>query len=287
MAAKKANGNKLTGDEVGDIVDTSADVLADPRLEVSLLTLERVPARTTKFLIGVAGSQSARSLLAKRGWGDKPAQEGRDLLMAVLAPAPSPESIARVKAGNLSDERVSSAVRELDGLDEGHFGVAKTALLHNFIQQHDFVFHELGPSTGPAAVTGWRTFLTRVQALRSGDDRKDTRKQDHAALALLAERGLDETELTRIEKLVRIAEGIGAEITLVDNEDEKVRIAALKKLWSWYSQWAAVARVEIKGKALRIRLGLAKRASGRGGAEEDEGDEDEGGAPTPAPMPED
>lgn len=284
MAAKKTKTKRAIGDEVGDIVDTSADVLADPRLEVSIATLERVPARVTKFLVGVAGSQVIRSVLAKRGWTELPAKEGRELLMEVLAPSPSPEAVARAKAAQLSDSRVAESVRELDELDEGHFGVAQTTLLHNFPAQYDFVFHELSASTGAAAVVGWRTFLTRIQALRTSDERKETRKQDHAALALLAERGLGEAELTRIEKLVRIAEGIGADIALVDNEDEKVRVTKLKKLWSWYSQWAAVARVEIKGKALRIRLGLAKRASSRGEEEEDGGD---GAPPTPSPTPED
>jgi transposase len=135
------------------------------------------------------------------------------------------------------------------------------------------LFHELAPTDdGPKAVVGWRTFLTRLNAMRSGEDRKDTRAKDHAALALLAERGLNEAELSRIEKLVRIAEGTESDFSARDDEAAEMRLERLKKLWAWYSQWASVARVEVKSRALRIRLGLAKRRKPKA-EEPDDGEE--------------
>lgn len=276
MATKKSK--KVATEEA--IEDTSADVVLDPRVAVSRATLERTPTRVTKFIVGLASSQSARALMATRGWTEAAAEEGRKLLMAVLAPAPSAGD--RVQRGADADKKVAEAIRTLDALDEGHFAIAKTALLYNFVAQHDFVFHELSASTGAESVVGWRTFLTRVNALRTGDGRDpSTRKDDAAALELLAQRGLDQTELRRIEALVKTAEGVGAETQLADPEAEKARVARLEKLWAWYAQWASVARVEVKSRALRIRLGLAKR---RTRSSTDDVDDEPEGDDSPEPT---
>lgn len=264
------------------IEDTSADVVLDPRAAVSLTTLERLPMRVTKFIVGMAMSNEARALMSTRGWSEAAAREGSRLLTEVLAPVPSPTERTKEEKGANADAKVAEAIRTLDALDEGHFGIAKTALLFNFVPQHDFVFHNLSASTGPASVTGWRTFLTRVNALRTGEGRDpSTREGDEKALALLAERGLPETELARIEALVRTAEGLDVDTQKTDPDIEKARIARLEKLWAWFAQWAAVARVEVKGRALRIRLGLAKRRSP--GADDDD---DDGEDPEPEPEEE-
>jgi hypothetical protein len=278
-AAKKAGKGGAPKEEPIDIEDTSADVDMDPRLIVSVTTLERTPERVTKFLAGAASSRQARALMGRRGWTSLVMQEGRSLLMDVLAPAPSAAELKLEKLGAEGDRRVAEAENTLNALDEGHFGIAKTALLHNFPDQYDFVFHELSATDdGPKAVVGWRTFLTRLNELRSGEKRKDTRAKDHAALALLAERGLNEAELSRIEKLVRVAEGSEAEFTAPDDEGNDIRLARLKKLWAWYAQWASVARVEVKSRSLRIRLGLAKRRRAASAIEEP--DDEEGTEPT-------
>ncbi len=102
--------------------------------------------------------------------------------------------------------------------------------------------------------------------MRSGEGREDSKKSDKAALELLAERGLHKEELDRIEALVRIAEGVGANDSPLDTETEQNRINRLKKLWGWFAQWASVARVQVKGRGHRIRLGLAQRRSRKGAA---------------------
>lgn len=271
MATKKAK-KVVKDDDIEDIEDTSADFALDPRAAASKSTLDRGPERVTKLLVGLAGSHAARALLAKRGWSEAAATEGRNLLTAVLSPAPTAAEMKLQRASDTDDQAVAEAVKTLDSLDEGHFGIAKTALLFNHVPQHDFVFHNLSASTGTASVAGWRTFLTRVRALRTGEGRDaESRKGDLAALALLAERGLSEAELARIERLVEIAEGVGATIQASDAEAEKVARVRLERLWAWYAQWVSVARVEIKSRALRIRLGLAKRRVRA--RDEDEGDE--------------
>jgi len=263
MAAKKTVKSKAGSDnDVGEIEDTSADLVLDPRVEVSLATLERCPQRVTKFLAAMAASGQIRALMAERGWSEAKMLEGRSLLMDLLVPAPSAEQLRVQNAGSDSDQKVVAAQKSLNALDEGHFEIAQTALLYNHPAVYDFVFHNLAATTDDAeAVAGWRTFLTRVAILRNGEGRESTKKDDQAALALLAERGLHKEELDRIEALVRVAEGVGVTSSALDTESENLRINRLKKLWGWFAQWASVARVQVKGRAHRIRLGLAQRRS--------------------------
>ena len=192
MTAKKTVKSKARAEsDVGELEDTSADLVLDPRVEVSLATLERCPQRATKFLAALAASREIRALMAGRGWNEAKMAEGRTLLMDVLAPAPSAEQLRIQNAGTDSDQKVIDAQKTLNALDEGHFEIAQTALLYNYPAQYDFVFFELEATKDDAkAVTGWRTFLTRVDSLRNGTGREDTKEADKAALALLAERGL-------------------------------------------------------------------------------------------------
>lgn len=283
-AKKKAKSEARSDNDIGEIDDTSTDLVMDPRVEVSLSTLERCPQRATKFLAAIAASREIRALMAVRGWNETKLAEGRSLLMDILVPAPSAEQLRTQSAGSDSDQKVVEAQKSLNALDEGHFEIGQTALLYNFPAQYDFVFHNLQATTDDAkAVTGWRTFLTRVAIMRSGKDREDSKEADKAALALLAERGLHKEELDRIEALVRVAEGVGANDSPLDTESEQIRINRLKKLWGWFAQWASVARVQVKGRGHRIRLGLAQRRSRKGAppvVEEVVDDEDEPVQPT-------
>ena len=228
---------------------------------VKRATLEKTIDRVSKFLAAIAASHAIYARLALRGWTEADMAEGRALLMALLTPAPSTEERKVLAAAAKADKRVAVAVRELDDLDEPHFSVAESALLHNFPDQHAFVFFELKASTGFKAVDGWRTMLTRLEALRAAPERSDTRKQDHEALALLAKRGLHAEELARIESLLQIAEGSGFGSTYVETSaaDEAAREQKLILLRSWFEQWTAVARAQIKRRDHSIRLGLAQR----------------------------
>lgn len=185
--------------------------------------------------------------------------------MAVLTPTPSPDTTRKQEEMAADDAKVAAAIKAVDDLDEGHFAIAQSALATDFPEQYKALFTDLSASRGPEAVTGWRTFLTRVDELR-----KSKNPTDKAALAKLAKRGLHEAELKRIEKLVVIAEGSKSKVyTLDGTEDEQVspaRLAALMALRAWFMEWLTVAKVEVKQKRLRIALGIAKRAgSGRSG----------------------
>ena len=173
------------------------------------------------------------------------------------------------------DAKVAEAVHALDELDEGHFKIAQRTLVNDFPAQYKALFTDLSASSGPEAVTGWRTFLTRIDELRKSKD-----PTDKAALARLAKRGLPDAELARIEKLLVIAEGTKSKIFTLGTDDEEgsaARLASLVSLRAWFIDWLTVAKVEVKQKRLRILLGISKRKRGGGG-------NGNGGGGTPPPA---
>src|SRR5947208_2460581 len=116
--------------------------------------------------------------LATRGYTAAEHRTGWDLLHAV---AGFREGVVEVAPEN----EATRAMTELDAWDEPNFRVAKAALKHRHPEQHKFVFENLEPATGPAAVISVTTFLDRVDALEKGADRKATRKADLASLETL------------------------------------------------------------------------------------------------------
>ena len=76
----------------------------------------------------------------------------------------------------------AEATAEIDGWDEPNFRILRATLKRKFPEQAAFVFDNLAASTGAASVLGVTRLLDRLDELESGDARKKTRKQDHAAL---------------------------------------------------------------------------------------------------------
>lgn len=261
MAAKKKKPD-IEEEELVDGIDDEDDSVLGP--DVTLQTLLRTVPRATRFIGALAASSLLRALLAQRGFTLEDLADGRSRLMAVLTPTPSPDASKKQEAMAEDDAKVARAVKAVDDLDEGHYAIAQRTLVVDFPAQYKALFTNLTASTGHEAVAGWRTFLTRIDTLRKSKD-----PTDKAALERLAKRGLHETELKRIEKLVVIAEGAKTEVfTLDGTEDEEVspaRLASLVALRAWFMEWLTVAKVEVKQKRLRILLGISKRKRSGGG----------------------
>jgi hypothetical protein len=119
-----------------------------------------------------------------------------------------------------------------------------------------------------ASVVSVSTFLDRLDALESGADRKASRKKDHAALAMLAERGLTTAVRKHMRDLVALVRE-GAAPATPDTGTAKQQRDDLVALRAWYLDWAETARTAITRRDHLIRLGLAKRkptrATGKGG----------------------
>ncbi len=215
--------------------------------------LEETPARALTFLRGIADNAVIHAQLAGAGFTADDYQQGWALLHAASGYNPTP-----VAAPEKSP--AFKSMQELDGWDEDGFRRIRAALDRLHPDQGAFVFAGgLAASTGPAAVLGVKTLLARLTDLESGDDRKATRKADHAALKTLSGRGITKEERARLQTLVDTAQTLEAPAALPDASTPAERQEALVKLYGWYKDWTETARSVVKKRSHLITLGLAKR----------------------------
>lgn len=220
--------------------------------------LDETPARALKFLGAVSTNRAVRAILAKRGYSQSDHERGWQLTLKA-------SGYRRPVPVVLDTPASRDAIAEIDAWDEPNFRVARAALVGDFPEQHAFVFQDLAPQTGVAAVASVTTFLDRLDELESGKDRKATRKVDQAALAKLASRGIDAAERARLRKLLETARGPSAEAPTDAEQagepaaDETEPREAKLALWRWYVEWREVARADIKRKDHLIQLGMAER----------------------------
>ncbi len=119
--------------------------------------------------------------------------------------------------------------------------------------------------------------VERLDALKDSPERAATREADNAALATLAQRGIDAALLTKLRELVAIAqmaEPIESAATTAKNSESREQ--ALRELLAWYKDWSETARVVIRRRDYRIMMGLSKRR---------QAEDPEPPAPSTAAMP--
>lgn len=252
-----------------------------PKETYSRQVLEESPGRVLKFLGGVGTSSVIRGTLARLGYGDKDHQEGWNLLHRVSGyktEIPEPDL----------DREAADAIAQLDTWDEPNFRLARAALSRRFPEQAEFVFKNLEPATGVAAVMSVTMFLDRLDALEgvlAGRDHTDKAKleADAASLKMLLTRGFTADERKRLRRLIKTAE-MGTKpdeqldkLAAESEAQAEARLQALVDLRAWYDEWAETARVAIKRRDYLIRLGLANRRSG--------GEDDPEPGPEPTPTP--
>ncbi|WP_437277287.1 hypothetical protein WME90_39545 [Sorangium sp. So ce375] len=227
-------------------------------MEYSDTVLETTPERVTKFLMGIGAVAAIRTLMAGAGMTDDDILEGRALLLDVLAAPRQPGASA-----DTDDARAQrAATGELDQWDEPNFARHGAALRRRFPEVNTYVFKDLAPSTGTAAVQGVATFLARLDALENGTDpgRTGLKQSDKKAVAFLGTRGLDKAERKRLQGLVDVALGPTSPLPEQTELPESARRReALAKLRAWFDEWSTTARAVIKKRSYLIRLGLASR----------------------------
>ena len=230
---------------------------------VTLETLEETPMRVTQFLLALATRPLARRLLERRGYDKREHQRGWRL----LEKAGSYESDEAI-----TDLEVRDAIAEADRWDEPGIRIIRAAFTRH-PDARAAVLKGIEPVAGPAAVLNVAKLLERLNAL-------EKTKEGQAALATLAERGIDAAERGRMAALVKIAKR-GTQPQPVDESDESKQEAymqTLVELRDWYTEWAEVARINITRRDYLIALGLAERRSpgggggGGGGGGADDGD---------------
>lgn len=218
--------------------------------------LEESPTRALAFLRGIARYPQIQTLLAPNGYTAEQHAEGWRLTLAAIG-APSATAVSAP-----ATTPAHQATSTLDAWDESGFARIDAALETSFPEQHAFVFAGgLAASVGAAAVVGVRTLLQRLDALAQGKDRpKSSHKKDEAAIARLAERGIDEAERERLAGLVKQAMTLEPAAAPVDDTKHQ---AALHAVYLWHREWSKTARAVISKRAYLISLGLAKRKTSK------------------------
>lgn len=225
--------------------------------EVSQRALEEVPEKAFAFLRGVGTCPGAYALLMTVGFGKSELDEAWGLTHAVsnydFGALPLPAT----------DPLVRNALIELDKTDEPLYQRIGATLRRHHPEQATFVFDNLEPAKGPAALFVVSRLLARLSKLEEGRD-DETREADKAAVALLAKRGITPQERARLGELVRLGQSAREpEVFTPSAEAVAKQQEALRALHAWYSEWSATARAVITRRDYLIRLGLAKRRSSK------------------------
>lgn len=216
-------------------------------------TLEDIPRRALSLLLGISRSIVARTILAESGYDAAEHARGWKLLESVGGHDPN-------IAAPVQSKEVSEAIKALDEWDEKGFRLVTLTWQRRYPDLLAFVLRgDLHAEVGPAAVMSSATLLGRLDAIPTSEERKDSRAQDAEALALLARRGLDETERRRLGQLVAVAQSFQAAHSLQPTLSATERRAALERLYFWWEEWSEVARLKLTRRDHLILLGLAKR----------------------------
>ncbi len=234
---------------------TVEDILAS--VSVTRETLEETPERALQLLRAAGTSRAIRAMLMDVGYTPQiHAKAWKNLRFACGNNAD--DTLIEVE-----DPAVRTAITFVDTRDEWFFKILGAVWKYNFPEQLAYVLKgDLGPSTGMQSVLNMSIALDRLDVLEKGQERKATRKEDAAALALLAERKIDEQLRATMRKHVNTAQD-ATPVTLSDvtpsTDPEVARLEALVELRKFYEEWSEIAKATIKRRDHLIRMGLASR----------------------------
>jgi hypothetical protein len=220
-------------------------------ITVTRETLDETPARALKLLRGLGTRPAIRGALAKRGYSDADHAEGWSLLHAAsgyVAGGPT----------TTVDADVEAAIHAVDAWEHSELPVIRATLARHAPAIGDALLAGTHVESGVGALVVVETVLDRLDALE-----KSKHKEDHAALAVLAKRGIDKAARHQIRAALDKAKTgasatPSADDTATTAADGK-HVAALAKLRSWYEEWAGIAHSAITRRDHLILLGLAKR----------------------------
>lgn len=220
--------------------------------EPSAQALADIGNRAFAFLTALGTQLTIRTVMETHGYTQEDHLEGWRL---VLKASGSDVTLGRIEGA------AAAALRELDAWDEVGFHKAHAALRRTFSEQADFVFADLAPTQGQAAVLGIVKFLDRLDALEKGRT-PETQHADKKAIEALATRGIgvdERAHLRAVVALTQTAPGTSSQIQDIQTTRTQDRIA----LYAWYAQWTEVARAVVDQRGALIQLGIARRRKTR------------------------
>ncbi len=201
------------------------------------------------FLRTVSSDAAVRAVLAGTGFTHADVEEGWRLLRAACA--------ADEAGGYDVVEEAPSVAAEaaLQTFARTMMPRARAALRRLHPPQCEFLFEEL-PSGAKHAVLGVAMFLERCDALERAPKRKKTRKEDHAALAVLARRGLTRDVMDDTRRHVATVTHAAPNSAIAQRAPDR---KALDLLHAWLRDWSDCARTVITRRDWLIRLGIGRR----------------------------
>ena len=232
---------------------------------ISRTTQENALARALQFLRAVGTDANIMEQLKQTGFDEAAQKQGWSLVLTAYAASNGP-------AVSMADSPLNDAVTKVDDWQSSMFVRAHAALRRFHPEQDAFVFENLEPGSGIAAVAAVATFLDRLDALEGGAERKSSRKHDHDALDTLAQRGITKEQRKEMRSLVSWIESTPAQPVTTQRSP---REAALLAIYDWVQDWTDCARTVITRRDQLIRLGIGKRRSRKADAP----------VVTPAPAP--
>lgn len=241
---------------------------------VTRKTLEKTPGRILKLLRGFTAPAVERAL-APLGFGQATVDEGWELLRAA-------SGYSRSKEASTSPE-VEAAVRQLDAMDEKVFRQLRGSLR----AQHGAILAKItegiAPAEGFEAVLNMKVISERLDDLEKAASKDKAAK---AALAQLAENGIDAATRGQWKELLKAAGTITGNVSNESDARELARVKALIAARDYWLRWADFAASVVTRKDLLIRLGLATRKSPEEQEkdEEDLADDDEDAEDEPHPQ---
>ena len=234
---------------------------------VSRNTQENALGRALQFLRAVGTDASIMEALKQTGFSEAAQKQGWSLVLtAYAATGPAVTSI--------TEAPLTEATDKVESWQNAMFVRANAALGRLHAEQNAFVFTNLEPGSGIAAVPAVATFLDRLDALESSPERKSSRKADHAALDTLSERGITKDARKEMRDLVKWIESNQAQPLATHKQSP--REAALVAVYEWVQDWTDCARTVITRRDQLIRLGIGKRRPRK---------QDVAPAPEPTPSP--
>jgi len=220
--------------------------------DVSEATLKNAPRRMLTFLQGIA-DPAIGAHLAPLGWSEERLEQAWALLnelksVSVVAPVTTASPIP-------------AAVEACEAWEATALVRARAMLELSHPEQARFLFHDYAPGKGMGAVLNAATFLQRRHALDKAEDRRDTRKSDQEALAVLEQIGTTRESLKRLQVMVDTAQTVAASSVVRPEVEERhtARLDVLRQIHAWVTAWSEMARTVVTRRDHMIRLGIAKR----------------------------
>lgn len=237
------------------------------------LSLGQKSARVLQFLYALGNPRIARAMKSV-GFKKSDVDDGWTLLRDLR--------IVHVDAGPPVDP---NALRRLDEWENRWFPVANASLRRHHPTVRDAVFLNLNQAEGLDVIHSVSVFLERVDRLAASSV-----PADQAAVALLAERGLNAETLGEARELLQRLMSAPMDDAPPTPDDKEALAAREDALWAWYLEWSVLARTVVTDRRLLRSLGFLRSKSKGGVDEEDADGDDDGGdeddtAPTPAPAP--